>query len=81
MAQRQHPDVIVLDLMMPVMDGYEALEVLAGDERTAAVPVIVLSARMGERERERCLQAGAFAALAKPFEPEILNEAILEALA
>ena len=43
-AQRQSPDVIVLDLMMPVMDGFTALEALRGDERTAEIPVVILSA-------------------------------------
>jgi CheY-like chemotaxis protein len=51
MAQRQRPDVIVLDLMMPVMDGYGVLDALAKDGRTAALPVLVLTARATPRKR------------------------------
>jgi CheY-like chemotaxis protein len=51
LAQRQRPQIIVLDLMMPVMDGYAVLEALAKDDRTASVPVVVLSARATRRGR------------------------------
>jgi CheY-like chemotaxis protein len=81
MAQRQRPDVVVIDLMMPVVDGYTAIGMLVGDPRTAHVPVIVLSALTGEIEQQRAIDAGAFAVLEKPFEPESLNDAILAATA
>jgi CheY-like chemotaxis protein len=53
MAQRQRPDVIVLDLMMPVMDGYGVLEALAKDGRTSALPVLVLTAKAIPEEEAR----------------------------
>ncbi len=73
-AMKQHPDVIVLDLMMPVMDGYEVLAELAKDPKTASVPVLVLSARAIPDEADRATQAGASRFLEKPFDPDELAD-------
>ncbi len=75
-AQRQSPDVIVLDLMMPVMDGFTALEALRGDERTAEIPVVILSALGSTEVRQRCHDLGARAFLQKPYNPEDLLRAV-----
>jgi len=75
-AQRQQPDVIVLDLMMPVMDGYEVLTQLRGDPRTTNISVVVLSALTQADCRDRALQMGATAYLTKPFVAEELFEAV-----
>jgi CheY-like chemotaxis protein len=72
MAMKQRPEIIVLDLMMPVMDGYGVLAELSKDPRTANVPVIVLSARAIPDEAERAVGAGARRFLEKPFDPELL---------
>jgi CheY-like chemotaxis protein len=72
MAQRQRPDAIVLDLMMPVMDGYGVLEALGKDRRTAHVPVMVLTAKAIPEENERVSDAGARRFLTKPFDPDDL---------
>ncbi len=72
MAMKQHPEIIVLDLMMPVMDGYGVLAELSKDPRTANVPVVVLSARAIPDEAERAVGAGARRFLEKPFDPELL---------
>jgi CheY-like chemotaxis protein len=72
MAMKQHPEIIVLDLMMPVMDGYGVLAELSKDPRTANVPVVVLSARAIPDEEERAIGAGAQRFLEKPFDPELL---------
>lgn len=69
MAQRQRPDAIVLDLMMPYMDGYGVLEALGKDDRTSSVPVMVLTAKALPEEEERCTRAGAQRFLTKPFDP------------
>jgi CheY-like chemotaxis protein len=69
MAQRQRPDAIVLDLMMPVMDGYGVLDALAKDGRTSKVPVLVLTAKAIPSEEERVTQAGARRFVTKPFDP------------
>ena len=71
-AMKQRPEIIVLDLMMPVMDGYAVMAELAKDPRTAAVPVVVLSARAIPEEAERATKAGARRFLEKPFDPDEL---------
>ncbi|HSL10321.1 MAG TPA: response regulator [Actinomycetota bacterium] len=75
-AQRQRPDAIVLDLMMPVMDGFQVLAELRADPRTRDIPVVVLSAVALEDTRERVEAAGASAFLTKPFEPQELSRAL-----
>jgi CheY-like chemotaxis protein len=72
MAQRQKPDAIVLDLMMPVMDGYGVLDALAKDTRTAHLPVLVLTAKAIPDEEERVTRAGARRFVTKPFDPNDL---------
>src|SRR4029079_3957889 len=61
------PDVVVSDVMMPGLNGFELLQRLRADERTRSVPVILLSARAGEEARVEGLQAGADDYLVKPF--------------
>ncbi len=72
LTMKQRPEIIVLDLMMPVMDGYGVLAELAKDPRTAGVPVVVLSARAIPDEAERAVGAGASRFLEKPFDPDLL---------
>jgi two-component system, OmpR family, alkaline phosphatase synthesis response regulator PhoP len=66
------PDLIVLDLMLPHVDGLEICRRLRADEHTAAVPVIMLTARAEESERIVGLELGADDYLAKPFSPNEL---------
>src|SRR5690242_14884453 len=66
------PDAIVLDAMMPVMDGFEVLRRIRADERLAAVPVIMLSARKQENDIVTALRLGANDYVVKPFIPEEL---------
>jgi signal transduction histidine kinase len=66
-AQAHRPDVVVADVMMPELDGFELLQRLRADERTRSVPVILVSARAGEEARVEGLQAGADDYLVKPF--------------
>jgi CheY-like chemotaxis protein len=80
-AQRQAPDAILMDLMMPVMDGYGTLEALRTDERTADIPVVVLSAIASDAARQRCIDFGAVAIVRKPFDNEHLLGALEDALA
>jgi CheY-like chemotaxis protein len=75
-AQRQAIDLIILDLMMPVMDGFSVLEALRGTERTASIPVIVLSARSDDETQRRCQEFGVETYLQKPFESEDLIGAV-----
>lgn len=66
------PAAVVLDAMMPVHDGMEVLRRIRASEAGSAVPIIVLSARRGEQDIVRALQAGASDYIVKPFLPEEL---------
>jgi len=66
-AIETQPDVIVLDMMMPVMDGIEACRVIRGDRETAQIPIIMLTARADEETKLAALAAGANDFIAKPF--------------
>ena len=68
-ARVQHPDAIVLDLMMPEVNGHDVLEALREDDATEDVPILVLTAVTQSRERERCLAEGADRVMTKPFDP------------
>ena len=75
-AVAERPDVIVLDLMLPRMDGFDVLRTLREDERTRRTPVLVLSAKAQREDRRRCLEMGADIFLTKPFSPEVLGESL-----
>jgi CheY-like chemotaxis protein len=74
-------DLVILDIMMPDMDGYELTRRLRRDPRFAALPVIALTARAGKQEQQASLEAGADAFLAKPVEPAELKEMLDKFLA
>ena len=76
LARERHPDVIVLDLMMPGINGYEVLEALQRDEATLDIPVLVLTAKSLSADRERSHGLGAAAFLTKPFLPSELCELV-----
>jgi CheY-like chemotaxis protein len=67
-AREHQPDLVVLDLMLPRLSGERVCEVLRGDAGLRAVPIVVLSARVGESERLRALAAGADSFLSKPYD-------------
>ena len=69
-------DLILLDILMPVMDGYQVLQYLKADARLAQIPVIVLSALDKTDNVVRCIEMGADDFLAKPFSPVILKARI-----
>ncbi|MCZ0934375.1 MAG: response regulator transcription factor [Gemmatimonadetes bacterium] len=66
-AQAEQPDLIILDLMLPGMDGYEVLQRLRGAESTSSMPVILLTARREEDERVKGFEVGADDYITKPF--------------
>jgi DNA-binding response OmpR family regulator len=70
------PDLIICDIQMPNMDGYIFLEKLRQRGFTKHTPVIMLSGKESSKERIKCYQLGAQDFLAKPFNPEELNELI-----
>ena len=73
-AQDEKPDVILLDMMMPTMDGLETLAALRSQPATARTPVIFLTAKALGDEVERMAALGAAGVLIKPFDPRTLSE-------
>jgi DNA-binding response OmpR family regulator len=74
-AYEKPPDVVLLDVMMPEMDGWQVLRTLKADERTRHIPVVMLSARAERRDKMIGLQEGAEGYIAKPFSPaEVVRE-------
>ena len=75
------PDLILLDVMMPVMDGPTTLAQLRADRRTATIPVVFMTARTQMHERERFKSLGAAGVIAKPFDPMELPALVRECVA
>jgi len=73
---QSRPDIVLLDVMMPVMDGYEVCRRIRQDEKTAQLPVIMVTALDKESDREMALAAGANEFLSKPVEDNLLLPAI-----
>lgn len=79
---RDHlPDVVFLDLMMPGIDGWDVLHALKEDDRTARIPVILLTAKTGEDDQMRGFEEGILEYVSKPFNPLSLAEWARRALA
>jgi two-component system OmpR family response regulator len=72
-AAKETPDAVILDVMMPDMDGFAVLRALRADGKTETVPVMMLSARVDEETREQCLAAGANNYLTKPADSHFLT--------
>lgn len=70
------PELILMDVMMPVMSGYETVERLKADPVTAEIPVIMLSAKSQLYEQEKGLECGAVHYICKPFTPRELVEQV-----
>ncbi|MBM3941533.1 MAG: response regulator [SAR202 cluster bacterium] len=79
-ALTKNPDVVLLDVMMPVLDGFQVLEQLKGNAGTSKLPVIMVSARGQEAEVQKALQAGAFAYIIKPWLANEVEAKVREAL-
>jgi putative two-component system response regulator len=77
---KQEPDLVILDLGLPCGDGFVVIERLQSHDHLSRIPIIVLTARESEQNRERALQAGAVAFLQKPLEDGVLLFAIQRAL-
>ncbi len=73
-ARSESPDLILMDMSLPVMDGWEATRTLKGDEATRPIPVVALTAHAMSTDRERALEAGCDAYETKPVElPRLLE--------
>jgi DNA-binding response OmpR family regulator len=67
LARTECPDLMLLDIMMPQMDGWEVLRLLRVDPKTASIPVAMISARTDAKDRVQGLQEGALDYICKPF--------------
>ena len=67
LARANHPDLIIIDMMMPIMSGYEAIAELKGDDATKAIPIIGLSAKAMATDMERATDVGIDGYITKPF--------------
>ena len=75
-ARNEKPDIIVLDIMMPKMDGYEACRKLKSDPKTKDIPVILLTAKGRDVDKKLGSEAGADDYVVKPFSPGRLIERV-----
>ncbi len=79
LARSEHPDLIVMDLSMPVMDGWGVFRELRADERTRAIPCMAETAH-AELNRIQALEAGFNAYLSKPFKGDVLLKMVASLL-
>jgi CheY-like chemotaxis protein len=77
----ERPDAVLLDWMMPDMDGYETCRRLKADPATASIPVIFLTARVQETEVARAMALGAAGCIGKPFDALALGKQVMDLLA
>ncbi|MGZ4973128.1 MAG: response regulator, partial [Limisphaerales bacterium] len=73
-------DVVLMDIMMPGMDGYAVIEKLRRMERFKTLPIIAVTAKAMKGDREKCLRAGASEYVTKPLDPELLLNALKKCL-
>ncbi|MCM8776542.1 MAG: response regulator [Candidatus Omnitrophica bacterium] len=72
----ENPDLIILDIMLPKMDGYRVCRLLKLDDKYKHIPVLMLSARVQNEDKEKGMAAGADAYITKPFNPKELLDTI-----
>lgn len=80
LARKEKPDLILMDVMMPVMDGVEATKMIRAEKELQEIPIIALTALAMPGDRERCLRAGMNAYLSKPVQMKELESLILKYL-
>jgi CheY-like chemotaxis protein len=75
-ARSESPDIILMDISIPKMDGWEATQRLKADGKTSAIPIIALTAHALEEDRLKAMRAGCDGYLAKPVEPRRVVEEV-----
>ena len=79
-ARSERPDLIILDLMLPKMDGYKVCRMLKFDEKYKKIPIIMFTARAQDSDIKMGEEVGANAYITKPFDPKVLLDKIKELL-
>jgi CheY-like chemotaxis protein len=79
-AQKEQPDLIIMDIMMPGIDGHRTSELIKKSDLTADIPIIYVTAKDGLLDEELAMEMGADFYLKKPYEPDILLSVIQESL-
>ncbi|HET7568019.1 MAG TPA: response regulator [Gaiellaceae bacterium] len=80
-ARGEAPSLVLLDVMMPRVDGWEVAAELAADPATREIPIVFLSARAGVEDRRQAQLAGAVGYIVKPFDPLVLGDTLASVLA
>lgn len=75
-AIKEHPDLIIMDILMPVLDGLTATRQLKSDQRTADIPVVAVTAKASNSDRDAAEAAGCDGFLAKPYRNKTLVETV-----
>ena len=78
--QERVPDVMLLDIEMPRMDGYQLAEYIRSDARLRAIPIVMITSRSGQKHRVRAMEAGANAYLTKPYKETDLVDTVKKLL-
>jgi two-component system cell cycle response regulator DivK len=76
LARRERPDLILMDIQMPEMNGLEAARELRSDEATASIPIVALSSLAMKGDDEKALEAGCDAYITKPVDIDLFRETI-----
>jgi DNA-binding response OmpR family regulator len=75
-ARKEKPDLIILDLMLPKLDGYKVCRLLKFDERYKHIPILMLTAKTQEKDKTLGMETGADEYITKPFEMDYLMEKV-----
>lgn len=75
-ANEELPNIILLDIMMPAMNGYEVLEHLKENEKTKNIPVVMITAKTQEGDKQKAEKIGVTAYIFKPFSPQAVLEVV-----
>jgi CheY-like chemotaxis protein len=80
LARKERPDLVLLDVMMPEVDGWTVARELAADERTREIPIVFLTARAEDADRRLGEQLGGVGYLVKPFDPVTIGDYVEDVL-
>jgi len=76
MAKSEHPDLILMDMNLPEVDGYELTETIKADPELSDIPVVAMTANVMQGDREKALQAGCVGYIPKPIDVDSLPEQV-----